>query len=617
MRIVLVIDQFDDSNNGTTITAQRYAASLRQRGHEVRVVAVGAPKKDKYPVRKRYIPIVSRVAKWQGMCFAKPDDAILQDAFEGADIVHFFVPFKLCRRGEEIARQMHIPTIAAFHMQPENVSYNIGLGRLNWVNACLYRYLYRHFYNRFEHIHCPSQFIADQLAAHHYDAQLHVISNGVADVFRPTPVPRPAWAQGKFVILMVGRLSPEKRQDLIIKAVKKSKYRDQIQLVFAGKGPKRRWYAFLGHSLPHPPRFVFCSQQELIALFSATDLYIHASDAEIEGISCMEAFSSGLVPVISDAPMSATHQYALDERSLFKAGSADSLAEKIDYWIEHPQQRAQMAPQYAALGDTLRVSACVQKAEAMYQQAIADFRDHGYPPRPRRGLLRLLTPNIAKSKGFTHNAAQHFGVGLFQKVISPLVGLWNYLFYGFHIHGREHLRQVRNGAVVICNHVHPMDCTMVPYAVFPHTVSFMAMRDNFRIPLIGYLIRALGAVPLPEHSSGMPAYFRSAVQQLEKGEWIVCFAEGVLYPYCKRLRPFHAGGFLMASMAQVPVVPIAITFRPRRGLFRLFGRKPLMELHILPPSTAPSQRRDYAQWKDDVHAQMAQCIEQANCRHDR
>ena len=140
MRIVLVIDQFDDSNNGTTITAQRYAASLRQRGHEVRVVAVGAPKKDKYPVRKRYIPIVSRVAKWQGMCFAQPDDAVLQDAFEGADIVHFFVPFKLCRRGEEIARQMHIPTIAAFHMQPENVSYNIGLGRSGWVNKCLYRY---------------------------------------------------------------------------------------------------------------------------------------------------------------------------------------------------------------------------------------------------------------------------------------------------------------------------------------------------------------------------------------------------------------------------------------------------------------------------------------------
>ena len=29
MKIVLVIDQFDDSNNGTTVTARRFAGQLR------------------------------------------------------------------------------------------------------------------------------------------------------------------------------------------------------------------------------------------------------------------------------------------------------------------------------------------------------------------------------------------------------------------------------------------------------------------------------------------------------------------------------------------------------------------------------------------------------------
>ena len=33
MNIVLVIDQFDNGNNGTTITARRYAEQLRRRGH--------------------------------------------------------------------------------------------------------------------------------------------------------------------------------------------------------------------------------------------------------------------------------------------------------------------------------------------------------------------------------------------------------------------------------------------------------------------------------------------------------------------------------------------------------------------------------------------------------
>ena len=35
MKIVLVIDQFDDANNGTTISARRFAQALRDHGNEV------------------------------------------------------------------------------------------------------------------------------------------------------------------------------------------------------------------------------------------------------------------------------------------------------------------------------------------------------------------------------------------------------------------------------------------------------------------------------------------------------------------------------------------------------------------------------------------------------
>ena len=41
MKIVLVVDQFDSSNNGTTVTARRYAEELRKRGHEVTILAGG------------------------------------------------------------------------------------------------------------------------------------------------------------------------------------------------------------------------------------------------------------------------------------------------------------------------------------------------------------------------------------------------------------------------------------------------------------------------------------------------------------------------------------------------------------------------------------------------
>ena len=51
MKIVLVIDQFDDANNGTTISGRRFAAALKEHGNEVRVIATGKPADYKYAVR--------------------------------------------------------------------------------------------------------------------------------------------------------------------------------------------------------------------------------------------------------------------------------------------------------------------------------------------------------------------------------------------------------------------------------------------------------------------------------------------------------------------------------------------------------------------------------------
>lgn len=38
MKILFVIDTYYTNNNGTSISAQRFAAELRKRGHEVRIL---------------------------------------------------------------------------------------------------------------------------------------------------------------------------------------------------------------------------------------------------------------------------------------------------------------------------------------------------------------------------------------------------------------------------------------------------------------------------------------------------------------------------------------------------------------------------------------------------
>lgn len=377
MKILLVIDQFYDANNGMTISARRFAEVLKSHGHVVHVVS-NPPKNEaerlptEYYMNKQYIPIFDNLVSSQGMTFAKPNDEILRNAIKWADVIHILVPFALSRHAIEIASELHKPYTAAFHVQPENVTSSINMGKIGFINTGIYKWFNHYIYKYCNHIHCPSKFIANELKRTGYTAKLHVISNGIDPDFVYRKIPKSKKYAGKFLILMIGRMSVEKRQDVLINAVAKSKHADKIQLILAGQGPKKEAYFKLAKKLPNPIEINFFPKPKLLDLIAMSDLYVHASDMEIEAMSCMEAFASGLVPIIANSDKSATPQFALDERSLFEAGNSDDLAKKIDYWIEHEFERKKMEYEYSELGKKYNLEECVYRAEEMFRDAIEE-----------------------------------------------------------------------------------------------------------------------------------------------------------------------------------------------------------------------------------------------------
>ncbi len=373
MNILMVIDQYDEGNNGTTISAQRFVKGLRERGHQVRVAAAGSSAPDKYlQPAIRFPALADNIIRSQGMVLAKADHSSLEAAVDWADVVHFMMPFALSRTGLKIAEAKGKPHTAAFHVQPENITSTLKLGKIRKINDAIYSEFRDNFYNRFTHIHCPSRFIAGQLAHHGYSAKLHVISNGVDSCFYPRQQEKKPYLAGKLAVLMIGRFSEEKRQDVLIEAAGLSRYREQIQLLLAGQGPRRAALEQLGKALPNPPIMNFYTTEQLCEIMAMSDLYVYAADVEIEAIACLEAISSGLVPVIADSPLSATPQFALDERSLFRAGDAGDLARKMDYWFDNPLQRREMGEKYAASTAQYRLGDSILKAEEMFHEAIAE-----------------------------------------------------------------------------------------------------------------------------------------------------------------------------------------------------------------------------------------------------
>ena len=395
MKILFVIDILDTHNNGTSISAQRFAKELERRGHEVRVLCANPQETDekgvalpvevtgKYNVPEFIVPLFDSLIKKHGFAygdFLPRSRPIIREAVEWADVVHTFFPFPLDIVASNYAAKIGKPNTGAFHVQPENITSSVGCGKVQWVQNMLYRLFRNTFYYKYRHIHVPSAFMGRMLEERDYKAKIHVISNGIQDAFmeagenkidngRPLKLPE---YQGKIVIMMVGRLAKEKRQDVIINAVNYSKYADRIQLVFAGKGPQYEKYVKLSEKLANPPQFLYVKQEELIKLLLQCDLYVHASDMESEAISCIEAFATGLVPVIANSELSATRQFALDDRSLFLPGNPKDLARAIDYWLDNPKERENMEKTYIKAAKKYSLSISVRMFEEMLNEEIEE-----------------------------------------------------------------------------------------------------------------------------------------------------------------------------------------------------------------------------------------------------
>ena len=383
MKILFVIDTFETNNNGTSISAQRYAAELRRRGHEVRILATGDSDTIDYKLPEYTIPVFQPLVNKHGFQFAAVDKQVIASAISWADVVHCFMPFGMEMYTAKTAIKQGIPCTGAFHIQPENIWSSVGLGKISWIQDLTYRISNRIYYRRFKHIHVPSKFMGRMLAERKYKSKIHVISNGIQNDFieagkrKAAKQEEPVDSNKKEVlkVMMIGRLAREKRQDVIINAIKFSKYADKIQLVFAGRGPLYEKYVELGKQLKNPPQFIYVGRDELIQHLLSTDLYIHASDMESEAISCIEAFATGLVPVIANSDLSATPQFALDGRSLFIPGNPKDLARAMDYWFDHPREKQYMEELYRQSARKYTLKNCVAQFEEMLEEELADHQE--------------------------------------------------------------------------------------------------------------------------------------------------------------------------------------------------------------------------------------------------
>jgi 1-acyl-sn-glycerol-3-phosphate acyltransferase len=139
--------------------------------------------------------------------------------------------------------------------------------------------------------------------------------------------------------------------------------------------------------------------------------------------------------------------------------------------------------------------------------------------------------------------------------------LWR---FSLKIEGRKNLRKykeaLKNGAMTICNHVQRWDFLFVAQALRYRVMYFPVWKEQLKSPDRD-LIRHAGGIPIPDDIRSIRKFNNAFDEIVKKKIWFHVFPEGCRWDYYVPIRPFKKGVFTMAYRYNLPVLPLAISYR--------------------------------------------------------
>lgn len=158
--------------------------------------------------------------------------------------------------------------------------------------------------------------------------------------------------------------------------------------------------------------------------------------------------------------------------------------------------------------------------------------------------------------------------------------------YALRVEGKIDPEVAKNGLVTVCNHVCMWDMLIVHCARPFRNLEYPIWRKNMFAGMKN-CYRNCGAIPVPDYQKdGREAtvrFHRALEEVLKEKKWLHVYPEGSLWYYYVPIRDFKKTAFSLAWQHDVPVVPLCISFREPKGIYKWFKKDPCATLHIGAP----------------------------------
>lgn len=380
LKILIGCDTFTPDINGAARFAERLAAGLVQRGHDVHVVAPNRKYRRAQPATEvvegepmtlhrlpsvRWAPHdwLRFVWPWRSKHYARR----VLDRVK-PDVVHIQSHIVIGRGLSRIAHERGIPVIATNHVMAENILDHTTMPK--WVDNLVLKFAWADAKRTFEltrAITTPTRRAADFLERTVEVQGVIPISCGI-DRTQYTPVLAP---REKNRMVFVGRLTAEKQVEVILEAMTKLDPALDVSFDVVGGGDQRKSLERLAGELGLSDRVTFhgrTTDEELRAVLSRASLFVIASIAELQSIATMEAMASALPVVAADAVALPHLVHDGENGYLFEPGNAVDLAARLtDVFTAVPEEYERM--QQASLDGVIvhDINRTLDTFEALYR----------------------------------------------------------------------------------------------------------------------------------------------------------------------------------------------------------------------------------------------------------
>ncbi|UPH46137.1 glycosyltransferase [Methylophaga pinxianii] len=311
-RIAFFTNNFFPFISGVTISIDRLAKGLRNRGHNVHIFApdyTGEKQSNSSCTRVKTLFAFGSKGEFR---LTNPFQQKIRKSFkqQQLDLVHVHHPFWLGSVGLWFAKRYKCPVIYTYHTRLEMYAHYVPLPGALFRNV-ISHLIIRRFCNKCDGVIVPTYSTEEYLRLVGVKSRIFVQPSGV-DFMRfnkphsltPAALKQQLGIEQKQLVLVsVSRLGKEKNVKFLIDAIASlnQQTQNQVQLVIIGEGDDRHYLEnrIAEKGLQKSIQLIGAvSPENIPGYYQMADIFVFASKSETQGMVILEAMSAGL-PVVA------------------------------------------------------------------------------------------------------------------------------------------------------------------------------------------------------------------------------------------------------------------------------------------------------------------------------